>query len=720
MRNLVVDESGRRRFVSLCQQLLALAVILAVLTPAARTVTMDVRPVPVGDGPDAPALSGTPSVGLRAAAQASVATVPTSVVDPVVEEYALTAPAGARIAPGSLRGTLKRTTGGGSEIVSDALPVHGYGAVGVTWAHGVEMGHDAIGMQARTRQDGRWTGWTTIDYHDEHGPDPDSLEGQRSRPGSEPLLVGEVEKVQVRVSTRRAAPADMRLAVIDPGEATRSARQVAAIDTADLDGRAGGSDTVPASYAVTAEDDAGNESTDQVALAAVETTSKPKIFSRAQWGADERMRDAPSLHYGEVHAAFVHHTVNANDYTRAQVPAILRGIYAYHTRSRGWSDVGYNFLVDRFGRIWEGRYGGVDRPVVGAHTLGYNENSFAMSAIGNFEVAKPTAKIVKAYGRLFAWKLSLHGVSAGSTKQWVASRNFAAINGHRDADSTACPGKYLYRKLDRIRELAKAQQAPWSGRDLESNLVGSDVPDIVVRRASDGRGLVIPLERSKNGGIVRGKPIDAGIDLSAAKSMMRAGDWDRDGHVDLLVQRKGSVANLWLHRGRGDGTFAEPVRIARGMKGVTMLAAVGDVTGDGWPDLMGRPGGGAMKIFPGRGLEGVGGAYEAYSSVPNGGHIPMGRWNPDGAPDSLVRTGSSLTLFLGNGPGGWDGSRKLSAKVGGYDWMVGVGSVNGDWHGDLITRSRKSKELWLVPTTAKGGLRPRVSLGSGADYNLIA
>ena len=90
-------------------------------------------------------------------------------------------------------------------------------------------------------------------------------------------------------------------------------------------------------------------------------------------------------------AGFIHHTVNANTYTSAQVPALLRGIYAYHTQSRGWRDIGYNYLVDRFGRIWEGRYGGVGSPVVGAHTLGYNEVSFAMSAIGNFDIAEPAA-----------------------------------------------------------------------------------------------------------------------------------------------------------------------------------------------------------------------------------------------------------------------------------------------------------------------------------------
>ena len=157
-----------------------------------------------------------------------------------------------------------------------------------------------------------------------------------------------------------------------------------------------------------------------------------------------------------MHAGFVHHTVNANDYSRAEVPGILRSIYAYHTRSLGWSDVGYNFLVDRFGRIWEGRYGGVARPVVGAHTLGYNDYSFAMSAIGNFETAQPTDVMLRAYGQLFAWKLSLHGVNPASTSQKIGRGTFQAINGHRDAGSTACPGKYLYAKLPLIRQYASS------------------------------------------------------------------------------------------------------------------------------------------------------------------------------------------------------------------------------------------------------------------------
>src|SRR5699024_1408108 len=151
----------------------------------------------------------------------------------------------------------------------------------------------------------------------------------------------------------------------------------------------GGGDSAPAAEATGEASDTEGD----IALRARSnnlTAPKPTIYSRAQWGANEKLRDKSSLRYGTISGGFVHHTVNANDYTAEQVPGIIRSIYAYHTRSRGWSDIGYNFLVDRFGRIWEGRFGGVDKAVVGAHTLGYNDYSFAMSAIGNFETVRPS------------------------------------------------------------------------------------------------------------------------------------------------------------------------------------------------------------------------------------------------------------------------------------------------------------------------------------------
>ena len=185
---------------------------------------------------------------------------------------------------------------------------------------------------------------------------------------------------------------------------------------------------------------------------------KPLIYSRAQWGANESIREQTPPAYGTIKTGFVHHTVNANNYTEDQVPSLIRGIYAYHVQSRGWRDIGYNFLVDRFGRIWEGRWGGIDKAVVGAHTLGYNEQSFAGSAIGNWDIATPPPAVADAFSRLMAWKLSLYNIPADAVHIWVKDKYFNAINGHRDAGSTACPGRYLYAQLPTIRTKAKAIQ----------------------------------------------------------------------------------------------------------------------------------------------------------------------------------------------------------------------------------------------------------------------
>jgi peptidoglycan hydrolase-like protein with peptidoglycan-binding domain len=147
---------------------------------------------------------------------------------------------------------------------------------------------------------------------------------------------------------------------------------------------------------------------------------------------------------------FVHHTDSANSYAASSVPAMIRGMYAYHVQSLGWNDIGYNFLVDRFGRTWEGRYGGVTRAVVGAQTANYNSVSTGVSAIGNFENTAVPAAMTAAFKRILAWKLSLTGIPATGTV--VANgKAFQRISGHRDGFPTACPGRYLYAKLPEIR-----------------------------------------------------------------------------------------------------------------------------------------------------------------------------------------------------------------------------------------------------------------------------
>ena len=231
-------------------------------------------------------------------------------------------------------------------------------------------------------------------------------------------------------------------------------------------------DTGEAATSTSADTDT-TPSDDAVARAPAAVTAKPRIFSRAQWGADERMRDKRSLHYGEVHGRVRAPHRERQRLQPAQVPAIIRGIYAYHTQSRGWSDVGYNFLVDRFGRIWEGRSGGVGRPVVGAHTLGYNDDSFAMSAIGNFETARPSPAMLRAFGRLFAWKLGLHGVRParpGSLDhQAIPPRHQRAPRRGPDRLPGPVP---LRQDLGTIRSLAAATSGPSPRRGRRTNLAG--------------------------------------------------------------------------------------------------------------------------------------------------------------------------------------------------------------------------------------------------------
>ena len=453
-----------------------------------------------------------------------------------------------------------------------------------------------------------------------------------------------------------------------------------------------------------------------IALQATTVTPKPQVYSRAQWGADESKRDgAPS--YFEVHGGFVHHTVNANDYKRKDVPAIIRSIYAYHTQSRGWSDIGYNFLVDRFGRIWEGRYGGVDRAVVGAHTRNYNSYSFAMSAIGNFELVQPSAQLVQAYAALMAWKLSLHGVSAASTIQRIGSKDFQAINGHRDAASTACPGKYLYAQVPEIRRLAALAQADWSGRDPQANLVGAPAPDLVARRISDNQAVILPIETTETG-VTLGQPVETGLSLKKSTLVLSVGDWDRDGVNDIATQSKRGA--LRVRRGDGTGRFVgAPIRVGEGFHKVSMLAAVGDMTGDGYPDLVGQPAGSGLYLYAGGGSAGLSAMYPVYAKVNGTQVVGIGRLDGDGAPDVMIRNGSTLTAWAGNGPGGLTRALPVSVDVTAYDWIVGVGDVGLDGSPDLVVRKAGKGKLWLIhggPT----GFASRVSLARGMRaYDLV-
>ncbi|WP_405557841.1 N-acetylmuramoyl-L-alanine amidase [Streptomyces canus] len=195
---------------------------------------------------------------------------------------------------------------------------------------------------------------------------------------------------------------------------------------------------------------------------------RPRIVTRRGWGADERLRERKFVYTKKVKAAFVHHTASGNGYRCTQVPSLIRGIYRYHVKSMGWRDIGYNFLVDKCGNIYEGRAGGVARPVLGAHTLGFNTNSVGIAVVGSYGSKKPPAAVTNAVARLSAWKLGLYGgnpkgrtyLKSGGGNRYPKGRKVRlnVISGHRDGFATECPGRQLYRKLGSTRTTAARLQ----------------------------------------------------------------------------------------------------------------------------------------------------------------------------------------------------------------------------------------------------------------------
>ena len=670
------------RLVTLCQQLLALGVVLVVLTPASGVVSLDIVGGHPGQQPP------------RTPTRLMSATVPTAVVKPTVTEVPLTATAGGFA---GLRGRTVADGATAARVVSKPRAVTGFAAVGVTWAHGEELEEDQISLKVRTRTGDTWSDWEPLEYHDEHGPDAGSAEGLAARPGTEPMFVGEVDDVQVEASADGVAlPEDLSLALVDPGSARSSETEAPADQPGDDydDSRSMEGGDGPLSSA-----DGFSLRSATVTAKAARTVAQPTIFSRAQWGADESIRDKGALRYGSISGGFVHHTVNANDYTEAQVPALLRSIYAYHVKSRGWSDIGYNFLVDRFGRIWEGRAGGIDRPVVGAHTLNYNDYSFAMSAIGNFDTVQPPDVMLRAYGQLFAWKLSLHGVNPASTSQKIGRGTFPAINGHRDAGSTACPGRYLYAQLPLIRTYATSAapvgpvSVAVSAPNPQNNLDASPYPDLLVRRSSDGRGVVIP-----TGGLTsfQKRTVVGKSGWDKRSDVLVSPDLTGDKVADLVTADRSGVVRI--RAGRGNGKFGATSK-KLSLRGYSLLTAVGDLNGDGRNDLVARFKGRLTTLLG----TGKGGFDRKLTRKGYGNYrqlIGAGDTNGDGRADLLLRTKNRLLVQSGYGTGRFAPPQRVAGSWGGYNRVV-AGDFNGDGRSDVVARATNG-DIWLLPGRGDG------------------
>ncbi|WP_253208179.1 N-acetylmuramoyl-L-alanine amidase [Streptomyces sp. YPW6] len=374
--------------------------------------------------------------------------------------------------------------------------------LGITWTDPAVRITGTVEVRTRDADGGQWSRWLRLDGDSGQG------ESGAARGGTEPAWVGPSNGAEVRVSsggkTSAGLPAGLRLDMIDPGKGTVAAMEPAAFSAEESDEPSPSQSVEPEpSVTVTPEPSASDEpsvepsasepapttmapsSTPPVVPSPTVTSGTPSsptpaptttpsmptppITARAGWGADESISpEAPGyLRGGKVKAVVVHHTAESNSYACADAPKVVRAIYAYHVRQLGWKDIGYNFLVDKCGTVYEGRKGGVDRPVMGAHAYGFNAETAGISVLGTYTDTAPSQAAMASVAQVAAWKLGQYGVSPiGTTtltasdsgrsyfgKTWPkgAQLSFPTVHGHRDSYSTQCPGNAFYNQLPTIR-----------------------------------------------------------------------------------------------------------------------------------------------------------------------------------------------------------------------------------------------------------------------------
>jgi len=558
--------------------------------------------------------------------------------------------------------------------------------VGVVWGASTDA---ELTVEIRWGGPDTWGPWSQVDVDQAELTTSAEGDGVEVRAGTEPVFVGAAETVEARVLVSGGGElVDPELVVIDPGSGDVDG---AAALTSSGGGTGGGVGRFAPTISSSLPAPAAQSTASSVLPLA---TDRPYVHTRAQWGADERLMTwTPQS--GRVIGAVVHHTAGSNDYTAEQVPALIRGIYAYHAQSRGWGDIGYNFLVDKFGRIWEGRAGGVDRAIVGAHAVGVNSERFGVSVLGNFDTAQVTGAAIDTVSWLVAWKLSLHGVRpAGS-----------AVVGHRDVGQTSCPGASLYAALPQIRSIATARQGGFEDRSLRRDLGSDGFPDLLAVQSSGVSLLTAP---GAGWGTVR----TVGKGWNGTR-VIAPGDWNGDGSPDLMLVDPASGA-LWLYPGTASGGWAARQRIGVGWGIFNLVVGGHDWSGDGRPDLLARRHDGSLWLYAGNGRGGFGEVRRI--GVGWGGMSAVSMLGPlrDGRPALVARSNGSLYTYIGDGKGGFATSR--GRLVGpGWDAMtsiVGAGDLNDDGQADLVARDRQGT-LWRYIGDGAGGVTGRSAIGVG-------
>jgi hypothetical protein len=534
--------------------------------------------------------------------------------------------------------------GAAHEVAVDGGPE----LVALSWANS-----DDASFSVRAHDAQGWSDWLTLSGAADEAPDGGA--GEQHGPGyAGPAFVGrDVDRVEVRQLT--GTPRAVRLHGID-------------------------SEPEHVSGAV--------------AAAAV----PPPIISRAGWGADESWRDLGNPgcdgnpHYSQnLTIGIVHHTGNRNDYTPDEAASIIRGIYYFHTHTNGWCDVAYNFFVDRFGRTYEGRFGGITRPVIGGHASGFNSISSGVAMLGDYSQVPVPAAAYNALRDVLAFKLGYHGVDPRGTSVVTVGTNSSArwpegtvvtlpnLEGHRDSNQTGCPGQYLYDRLPQLRLDVARLIAAYPDQRLvcDWNGDGRDEPTWFV----NGAWYV----RSGNDDL----PFVADFGYGQAGDIAVCGDWDGDGRDTAGVVRSGT----WYLTNTSGGARAEVTFGYGNPTGDIPVVGDWDGTGRDRPGIV-RSGRWFLRL-----QSALGGAFAAdldFGYGDPGDRPVVGDWNDDGIDTPGIVRGGAWYLRNTNTTGTADSS-------------FGYGGpsdrpVPGDWDADGDDTAGLARgSMWFERNQSGGG-----------------
>ena len=398
-------------------------------------------------------------------------------------------------------------------LLTDPLEVDRFFVAGFTWTGGADL-PDGVRIYLRVRENGSWSPW----YLNEAA---DSGRDDRATPGTGEFVTGGADAIQASV-VGSSLPAGLKLALVpsrpqgeevlgaDDLTTTEAAPTPVIEDASATDNQGTQVDpavmTLSASPAPVAQPAAASVAAPAtvpvVAPAATTANGLPvAVTTRAEWGANASyMSWDPE--YARAGHVVVHHTAGTNSYSAGQSASIVRGIYYYHAVVLDWGDIGYNFLVDKFGTVFEGRSGSVAAPAgrmsIGAHARGVNTGTMGISMMGDYSTVSPSDAQLSSVGKMAGWFLKRAGISdvtgwAGlhvwTTERYQAGSTISMprILGHRDVGYTTCPGNVGYSKLGTIRAIAKAQgSSPQGGSSGASSTVPQDHPGAVALRSALG------------------------------------------------------------------------------------------------------------------------------------------------------------------------------------------------------------------------------------------